>query len=559
VIHQYWDYELNSAGPEDSSWRPQSRVHLVCSIHGGFSKTYAQALKAMQSGPKGCPDCSKYGYEGLTLAEEFPFIWDMWVQSKNRDVTPDMVRYGKRPLVGALYLKCVSCGTEINPADLNHLRRNLRTKTRGCRVCSGQRELPTFEKSVANHPGLLALWDTEKNLLATGRHPKDVYAGATEVRVEKKPFWRCPNGHSFQSPTSNVKRRAEQGNTACGYCSGKIPHSGNWLANFPEVSKQLHPDHPGNRDRMGRQYTPENLVAHSNKRVWWVCNVGPDHIWQASPNDRINGGRDGKPTGCPYCSVPARKVSVTNSLAQDKYKVWAAEFHPTKNRADGKVLTPSDVIAHSNKNFWWMCLAGKGHADYQASANKRLSKARGCPRCSPSPVSQTENRILFELSTMFAIDPTAHQIPEWRGHPNDKFKNIDVIIPQLRLCIEFDSQYWHGMRGEAGLDADRAKADKIMSLGWKVMRVREGALQQLNDLDVSVALTSRPKEIKRAVDVVIRKIQSSAQFELTEHMRDSLNVYLAERKPRKIQEADSFYRQHYLQNMSDESQLELEL
>jgi hypothetical protein len=48
-------------------------------------------------------------------------------------------------------------------------------------------------------------------------------------------------------------------------------------------------------------------------------------------------------------------LSKYNSL-QAKFPDQAKQFHPTKNiDENGKILTACDVIAGSNKKYWWIC------------------------------------------------------------------------------------------------------------------------------------------------------------------------------------------------------------
>lgn len=116
--------------------------------------------------------------------------------------------------------------------------------------------------------------------------------------------------------------------------------------------------------------TPENVVAGSTLNIWWQCPVNPDHVWQSTLDYRTR-----RTFSCPYCI--ARKVSITNSLASIFPEV-AAEWHPTKNDD----LTPDQVVAGSNKEFWWKCAKDPNH-EWQARLVNRTNKdiRTGCPYC----------------------------------------------------------------------------------------------------------------------------------------------------------------------------------
>jgi len=73
------------------------------------------------------------------------------------------------------------------------------------------------------------------------------------------------------------------------------------IADFPDVAAQWHPTKNGD-------LTPDQVIAGSTKKVWWTCDKGTDHEWDATPDHRTR-----MRSGCPYCA--GQKVSVTNSLS----------------------------------------------------------------------------------------------------------------------------------------------------------------------------------------------------------------------------------------------------
>src|SRR5262249_55279086 len=142
---------------------------------------------------------------------------------------------------------------------------------------------------------------------------------------------------------------------------------------FPDVAADWHPTRNGN-------LSPDQVVAGSQRKVWWLCPRSEDHEWQAALGHRTRGRR-----GCPYCA--GQKVSVTNSLASI-YPSIADECHPTKNGD----LTPDKVVAGSNKKFWWRCPKAPDH-EWQANLNSRTHRTHpaGCPFCRALKVSKTNS------------------------------------------------------------------------------------------------------------------------------------------------------------------------
>src|SRR3990172_2392443 len=143
-----------------------------------------------------------------------------------------------------------------------------------------------------------------------------------------------------------------------------------WSYTHPEIAGEWHPEKNGS-------LTADSVLAGSNKRFWWRCPKDPDHVWQASPANRMGRNR----TGCPCCA--GKKPSHTNSIAV-LFPDVAAQWHPTKNGD----LTPDSVAAGSEKKVWWLCHKGTDHV-WQASVAKRTTGGQGCPFCRGLRVSAT--------------------------------------------------------------------------------------------------------------------------------------------------------------------------
>lgn len=60
-----------------------------------------------------------------------------------------------------------------------------------------------------------------------------------------------------------------------------------------------------------------------------------------------------------------------------------------------------------------------------------------------------------------------------------RVRQIDVLVPSLRLAVEVDGSYWHRDKD----DSDRPKAAMLTNAGWTALRLREEPLQPLGPLD----------------------------------------------------------------------------
>ena len=164
----------------------------------------------------------------------------------------------------------------------------------------------------------------------------------------------------------------------------------------PQLAAQWHPNKNG-------ELMPDDVVAGSHKKVWWKCPNGSNHEWNAPIKNRVRLGR-----GCPYCAN--QKVSVTNSLASLHPEI-AAQWHPTKNGT----LTPTQVIARSDKKAWWKCPNGSDH-EWDASIGSRV-RGIGCPCCAGKKVSLTNS--LASLNTQIA--------KEWHPTKNEALTPNQVV------------------------------------------------------------------------------------------------------------------------------------
>jgi len=90
----------------------------------------------------------------------------------------------------------------------------------------------------------------------------------------------------------------------------------------------------------------------------------------------------------------------------------AAEWHPTKNGE----ITPDDVVAGSNKVFWWKCPKGPDH-EWPSRLSNRTCSGRGCRCCAGWKVSVTNS-----LATLYP-----EIAAEWHPTKNGKITPDDVV------------------------------------------------------------------------------------------------------------------------------------
>ena len=191
------------------------------------------------------------------------------------------------------------------------------------------------------------------------------------------------------------------------------------LLDYPILLLQFHPELNGD-------VKPAQCRSGSQKKLWWVCKVNPDHIWEASMNQRAGSGR-----GCPFCA--GKRVDQSNSL-QSLHPEIARMWHPLKNGQ----LTPADVTAGSKKRVWWKCNKGDDHEWITDIGSKLRS---GCPFCSGKRVSKTN--CLNALGPLLAA--------EWHPTKNGSLTPDDVTSKSAKKvwwqCKRHQSHEWQAQVG----------------------------------------------------------------------------------------------------------------
>lgn len=230
-------------------------------------------------------------------------------------------------------------------------------------------------------PHTLDEWDYEKNDPVT---PYMVTKGS-----EKVFWWRCSNGHEYES---KVKNRVRHG---CPYCSNNMV-----LAGFNDL-ETTHP-HLAREWLIERNsgIKPSEIIG-GKQIVWWKCEKG--HKWEASIDSRKSGN------GCPYCANK-KVLPGFNDLATLNPEL-AVEWNYAKNEN----LLPTEVVSGSNKKVWWKC-QNHGH-EWEAIINSR-ARGNGCPYCS-------NKKVLVGFNDILSQNPQLAQ--QWHHTKNNELTPTAVI------------------------------------------------------------------------------------------------------------------------------------
>ena len=431
-----------------------------------------QANISNRSRGVGCPICSrKLAVRSNCLATTHPVIAKDWCYERNGDVTPNDILVGSNK---KFWWKCSKAEDHVYKTSPNN-----RLAGKNCPMCAG-RQVVESNSLNTQYPEIAKQWHPTKNLNLT---PNKVAAGS-----QKKIWWKCEKGPDHVWNTTVANRVSGRG---CPICSGKKVANSTSLGNlYPKIASEWHPT-------KNQDLTPYDVTPGSGNKIWWKCEKGEDHEWRTSVHERTIG------RGCAVC---ANKVVVTSNSLATLYPDISAQWHPFLN--NGK--TPSQYVPGSHQKVWWQCKADTSHV-WKTSIESR-SSGTNCPYCDLTPQSKQELIITFELKTLFKrIDPKG-----FKTRLDGRLRAIDIFIPKLNLCIEFDGAYWHKNKREI----DKIKSNLLLKEGYSVIRVREEPLKKIHDTDV---VSKQPYDGKQVTNDILSMILS--MFELDSGLVQRIKDY----------------------------------
>lgn len=320
-----------------------------------------------------------------------------------------------------------------------------------CGVCRGLQVSKGFNDLASRFPEVALSWDYDKNDLT----PDQVGHG-----THKKFWWKCELSHSWEiSPFT----RTNNGNN-CPYCSGKKILKGynDFLTLHPVIAKEW--------DIQKNEISPESIGGKSHYKAWWKCNKG--HSYQAAVKSRTSRG-----DSCGYCSN-TRVLAGYNDLATT-HPHLLKEWHYARN-----AILPTDVIAGSNKSYWWQCQKA-GH-EWKTKLVYRTISLANCPECGNANTSLVEKMFRAALvKSKELINPSKDSVKLPSTLNVGGIVTVDgtaELKDGTKVIFEFDGEYWHGTRSpnKNAIQQDLDKTSEFLSKGYMVIRVREKPLANLD-------------------------------------------------------------------------------
>jgi hypothetical protein len=305
-----------------------------------------------------------------------------------------------------------------------------------------------------------------------------------------KLLWQCELGHQWHSTFTLIKNQK----TWCPICSGNVKLTLDDCINAALIN--------GGRC-LSQEYN--NIMEY----MLWECSIG--HRWQTSFN-RIRNSN----SWCPICATTqlfeCQKYAIKNNglclsveyNCKTKIKwrcefghMWESFFSCIKGKNSwcpecagnikytlddcvavallngGKCL--SSIYNNVKENMIWQC---KNNHIWEA-AFTNIKKRTWCPYCAHQ-ISKAQQELYEILIALFPLLDIVlndtHTI---------KPLHLDIYMPELKLAIEYDGEYWHYSDWaikNGSLEKMEHKNNICQEKGISLLRIRESEWMQNKEL-----------------------------------------------------------------------------
>lgn len=280
---------------------------------------------------------------------------------------------GRRPAICAAGHR-----TSIKP-----VREAGKLKSYLCDQCNRGQAVAGETDITCTHPARAAYFDYAKNAPA---QPTQYLAGS-----ERKMWWRCPEGHSYQR---SIKGQCTVANP-CPVCDHLVPLPGfNTFADLhPQPTKEWHPTF--------NDFAPSEVTPRSSRKAWFVC-TSCSEPYKTGIRERAIGH------GCMRCKGNG---SVPSPIAE-RFPALESEWDPALNNG-----LPFEHARGLTVGFNWKCT--EGHVFNRAA----IAQSRyGCVVCRGTRKERNSNALLLKYPTITKeFDEERNGIPAVQLNSTDKY------------------------------------------------------------------------------------------------------------------------------------------
>ncbi|MBI1352091.1 MAG: DUF559 domain-containing protein [Actinomycetales bacterium] len=196
---------------------------------------------------------------------------------------------------------------------------------------------------------------------------------------------------------------------------------------------------------------------------------------------------------------PGHVIEVGRAISLRRAFPWLDARHH-KGLVAGSVRDP----AKDGEPFNWQAAMLVRTNDRRRAARAPFGVARSSD-FKTARFSSVPERQLAEHLAALGLPVCSHVHSVLTG---GKWDRPDIVIPGARVIVEFDGSYWH--HGQAKRNSDWAKSQRLMSEGWRVLRVRDHGLERIPHKGrqfAQVVVGARPSTAQTAEEV-LRALQA---------------------------------------------------
>lgn len=310
------------------------KLDFKCDVCGNtYAKTVGDAVRARDTASKGCPYCAgkKVDPTFNSLRAKYPDLADELVDA----ALGDTIAPGSHKKVR---WRCAE-GHEWEDTPLH------RIYGVGCPVCANRQVRIGVNDLATTHP----------DLAAQLAHPDDAFVIAGQSN--KVYEWVCPDcGYHWNTTVAQRMKGC-----GCPVCAGKVvlPGVNDIATTQPALARELADPNVGHQ-----------VTQSSGKPVAWRCDKDPQHVWMATPGDRLHHG-----SGCPYCFATSQSSRMEQDLVDVVRLLCGDQSVLTNDRTilapcELDIVVPDRHVAIEFNGCYWHSNARK--SDTRVHENKFL-------------------------------------------------------------------------------------------------------------------------------------------------------------------------------------------
>ena len=388
-----------------------------------------------------CSDCGKFAVKDINLSLRclHPKIADVYDKSGN-SISSEYISPNSNKVVN---YTC-DLGHTFN-RTLYSIVQSISNDRKICPICSGHRVSVGFNDLQTAYPDVVDIWDYDKNSIK----PSEVSRG-----TEKKYWFRCKNGHSYQTSPCELRRDLRDGikSMRCPYCKGYKVQVGynDFKSCFPEIAELW--------DYSKNTITPESISKGAKGEYWFICPEG--HSFSSSLDHIKRAFKLGsKYFGCNVCTGfhPEEGKSLIELKPDLVNEYWDYDVN------DG-TISPLLVGVYSNRVAYWKCRECGN--TYPQQIDSRVRCYGYCGDCySKLYGSSYAEQDIYKWVSQYVDCINGYKLPNGL--------ELDIFIHSKLIGIEYNGVFWHSEGGNPDKTRHLRKYEECLKNGIQLYVIWE--------------------------------------------------------------------------------------